>query len=137
MGEPYYTHSSEPDPPLDNVRAGGPMEDTHVEVRGGGTADPSQLVQLRATSLNSRGLQLADLVEPKSSSERVSYLRSPDSESPSPSTRLRRRLAKAGLLANVDPALVAKYTSERTERISPVPMDGKPLSQIVIEERER
>lgn len=137
MWEPYYTHWREPERPLDGVRAGSAREDTQVEVGGRGTADPRQLVQVRAGALDSPGVQLAHLGEPKSTADRVSYLRSRDSEPLSPSTRLRRRLARAGLLAHVDPTLVAKYTREHRERISPWPMEGKPLSQIVIEERDQ
>lgn len=137
MWEPYYRDPAESQPPPYGIRTRRASEDTRVQTRGGGTATLSQAVHLRSGRLNRQGVQLADLVESKSSGELVTYVRSGDSAPLRAPARLRLRLARAGLLARIEPALVAKYTSERRERISPLPMEGKPLSQIVIEERER
>lgn len=65
------------------------------------------------------------------------YTNSADSNRANARERVRQRLANAGLLAKVDPKLVDKYAPKCKERLSPLSMEGKPLSQIVIEERER
>ena len=44
---------------------------------------------------------------------------------------VRKRLAEAGLLAVLD-----RCVPESKQRLAPVRMEGKPLSQIVIEERD-
>ena len=50
--------------------------------------------------------------------------------------RIHKRLADAGLLVQVSDELVKRYPTLGC-RLAPLEMEGKPLSQIVIEERGR
>ena len=52
--------------------------------------------------------------------------------------RVQQALANASLLATLDPATVKRYTPlAETERLSPLKIGGKPISEIIVEERNR
>jgi len=55
-----------------------------------------------------------------------------------PRQQVQLALANAGMLATLDPATVKRYAPpKRPERLSPLKIGGKPVSEIIVEERSR
>lgn len=62
----------------------------------------------------------------------------PESETTTLRQRVQQSLANAGLLVTLDPATVERYVSRaRPRRLSPLKIGGKPVSEIIVEERSR
>ena len=71
-------------------------------------------------------------------SRRTRHPHLPESETPTLRQQIQQALANAGLLAVLDPATVERYASRVTQtRLSPLKIGGKPVSEIIIEERSR
>ncbi len=52
--------------------------------------------------------------------------------------RLRRMLARHGLLAEWEPTTTERYVAQPdSERLSPLGMEGRPPSELIVEERNR
>lgn len=57
---------------------------------------------------------------------------------PTPRQQVQQALANMSLLATLDPATVKRYAPPaRQGRLSPLKIGGKPVSEIIIEERSR
>lgn len=54
-----------------------------------------------------------------------------------PRQRVQQALADAGLLATLDPAMIGPGILRASQRLSPLKIGGKPVSQVIVEERDR
>ena len=64
--------------------------------------------------------------------------RLPESKMPTLRQRVQQALTNAGLLATLNPATVERYASRAgQQRLSPLKIGGKPVSEIIVEERSR
>lgn len=61
-----------------------------------------------------------------------------ESAMPTPRQQVKQALANARLLATLDPATAKRYVPPaKTGRLSPLKIGGKPVSEIIVEERSR
>jgi antitoxin component of MazEF toxin-antitoxin module len=61
-----------------------------------------------------------------------------EAEIPASRQQVQQALANAGLLATLDPATVRRYAPlAKQQRLSPLKIGGKPVSEIIVEERGR
>ena len=59
------------------------------------------------------------------------------SRTSTPRQRVQQALADAGLLATLDPAMLRQDIPRAGQRLSPLEIGGKPVSQVIVEERDR